>query len=427
MADKPIGDLTPATAVGVTDLFVLEQNSIAKSLTGNTLKNWLLELAEGHGGIASIAYTAPVYPSLVGTMTITYADDTTATLNINNGRGISSISSPTTSGLVKTYTINYNDGTTSTFAVTDGETGAAGSNAYVHIKYSSVQPTQDGDMHDTADKWMGVYSGSSSTAPTHYTSYVWYEIKGVAGTAATVAVGTVTATTVQAGGNAWATITNSGTSAASVLNFSLGIPRGQDGSGAGSVTSVTVAGASGITASGNTTITSSGTVTLGHSNTCTPQNVQGWYKFAVDGQGHITSTGTQASPSEIGAIANPASKSNGQVLTYNGTDWVAQNPSGSVTSVNGMTGAVVTDTARTALLYTSSWTQSGNYYTKTVSVTGVTATNTIQVSPDPEYYEDWAECAMRASAQGTNTITFKCKTIPTRTLTANILITEAAQ
>ena len=93
-----------------------------------------------------------------------------------------------------TLTINYTDGNSTTTASIRGETGAtgqtgpAGANAYVHIKYSATQPTQDSDMKDTADAWMGIYSGSSSTAPTAYTSYTWYKIKGEDGAGAVEAV-----------------------------------------------------------------------------------------------------------------------------------------------------------------------------------------------------------------------------------------------
>ena len=48
---------------------------------------------------------------------------------------------------------------------------------------------------------------------------------------------------------------------------------------------------------------------------------------------------------DVGAIPDPATKSSGQVLTYNGYSWVAQTPSGgsggAVDSVNGKTGTVV--------------------------------------------------------------------------------------
>lgn len=62
-----------------------------------------------------------------------------------------------------------------TWAVAQGEKG---DNAYVWIKYSAIQPTQDSDMSDIPNEWQGIYSGTSATAPTSYTSYTWYKTKG---------------------------------------------------------------------------------------------------------------------------------------------------------------------------------------------------------------------------------------------------------
>ena len=59
--------------------------------------------------------------------------------------------------------------------------GADGINAYCWIKYSAIQPTQDSDMSDTPNEWIGIYSGTSATAPTIYSSYTWYKIKGEQG------------------------------------------------------------------------------------------------------------------------------------------------------------------------------------------------------------------------------------------------------
>lgn len=101
-------------------------------------------------------------------------------VNGQDGRGIVSIEKTATSGLVDTYTITYTTGSPTTFTVTNG---ADGVNAYVHIKYAQQQPTQDSDMSGTPGPWMGVYSGTSATAPTHYTDYVWNEVKGPQGDA----------------------------------------------------------------------------------------------------------------------------------------------------------------------------------------------------------------------------------------------------
>ena len=87
-----------------------------------------------------------------------------------------------------TLTITFTDGTSYTSPSIRGETGATGAtgtSAYVHIRYAADEPTQDSDMETTADEWIGVYSGTSATAPTTYTSYTWYKIKGDTGNAGT--------------------------------------------------------------------------------------------------------------------------------------------------------------------------------------------------------------------------------------------------
>lgn len=114
-------------------------------------------------------------------MVVTLADNSTTTVTIKNGRGITSVSKTGTSGLDDTYTISYNDGTTSTFVVKNGAKGDTGQAWYVWIRYAGQQPTQDSDMGTSPDDWMGIYSGTSTTPPTHYTSYTWFQIKGEKG------------------------------------------------------------------------------------------------------------------------------------------------------------------------------------------------------------------------------------------------------
>lgn len=89
MADKSIGELVAASAVNPSDLFVLQQNNTAKKLTGQILENWLLTLADGHGGIQTITKTGTA--GFVDTYTITYADTTTSTFQVTNGRSITNI------------------------------------------------------------------------------------------------------------------------------------------------------------------------------------------------------------------------------------------------------------------------------------------------------------------------------------------------
>lgn len=145
MADKQISELTPATAIQAADLFVLEQTGTAKSLTGQILLNWLTAAADGHGGIDYISWTT---------------------------------SGTSGDGQYHYATIHYADTTTSTFTIRDGLKGNTGDDWYVWIKYASDLPTADADMSSYPDNYIGIYSGTASSAPAHYTDYTWYQWKG---------------------------------------------------------------------------------------------------------------------------------------------------------------------------------------------------------------------------------------------------------
>lgn len=288
MANKQISQLTEATSVNVSDLFVLEQSGAAKKLTGQTLMNDLAAALDGHGGIVSIAKTGE--SGLVDTYTITLADGTTATFSVTNGQdgtdgtnGVSPVITVTaitgghrltivSAGGTTTVDVmdgtNGTDGTSGTDGVTytpaiseegviswtndggranppsvnikgadgtngtngtngvtftpsvssagviswtndggrtnpqsvniKGDTGAAGAATYTYVKWSDEQPTADSDMGDIPSDWLGIYVGSSSTAPTHYTDYVWYEIKGDTGNNG-LSIGSVTWTSNSSG------------------------------------------------------------------------------------------------------------------------------------------------------------------------------------------------------------------------------------
>lgn len=180
MADKTISELIAANQVRPTDLFVLEQSGTAKKLTGQTLENWLLSMADGHGGIQSIVKDST--SGLVDTYKITFADSTTFDFYVTNGKSIVTIKKTNTSGLVDTYTISFNDGASTNFTVTNGSKGDKGDNQYVWIKYASQKPTEDShSFGDEPDNWIGIYSGASETAPAEWTAYQWFAIKGAKG------------------------------------------------------------------------------------------------------------------------------------------------------------------------------------------------------------------------------------------------------
>lgn len=75
-------------------------------------------------------------------------------------------------------------------------------------------------------------------------------------------------------------------------------------------------------------------------------------------------------------------------------------------------------TSTTVTLASSGWSSNS----QTVSVSGMTATLDIIVSPAPASWEKWGEAGAFCSAQGDGTLTFECREKPTSSLTANILI-----
>ena len=178
MANKQISQLPAASVLQNSDLLVAEQNGVAKSVTGTVL----LAMLDGHGGIASTSYTPPVAPSLQGTLTFTFADGTTASVPVYNGAQGATGSQGAQGEKGDPFT--YEDFTPEqieSLRGPQGIQGETGNPGYCHIKWAAVEPTSDSDIGDIPDAWMGIYSGSSSTAPTAYTAYAWYEIKGAQG------------------------------------------------------------------------------------------------------------------------------------------------------------------------------------------------------------------------------------------------------
>lgn len=145
MADKTITELMEAASIEPQDLFVLEQNNIAKKLSGQTLITYLLREIDGHGGIVSIEWTTRGTPG---------------------------------NGAYYDCVITLADGTTSEVSIKGGDKGAKGDAWYMHIRYADRQPISNADMTTTPSAWMGVYSGTLASAPTSYTSYTWNRVRG---------------------------------------------------------------------------------------------------------------------------------------------------------------------------------------------------------------------------------------------------------
>lgn len=367
MADKSISELISATQITESDLFVLEQSSTAKKLTGQILINWLTSYADGHGGVYSIAKTGT--SGLVDTYTITYADTTTTTFTVTNGKSISSITQywavstsnstvPSSwSGTRQTMTttnkylwsymrISYNNGTsTDTTKSVVGVYGDTGEQTYVWIKYSAVEPTTDADLGDIPDNWIGFYIGLASTAPTSYSAYTWYQYKGDKGDTGDPATlsgasvsyqlsesGTVTPT------GAWATLVPTAVQGQYlwtrvILTFNSGSPitfysvshYGLDGSGA-------VSSVNGVVPDGNGNVTLGADDILLDDNDSVQDHVDEIEEILDTKQAKIiektVNISAASSSAQIGSVTDAAITSNTRVVrseithpSYQTSDW----------------------------------------------------------------------------------------------------------
>ena len=445
MADQAVGELIRAQSIGATDLFVLEQGGVAKSLTGQILLNWLTAAADGHGGIQNIVKVGT--SGLADTYRITLADTNVFDFVVTNGRGITRITKTETSGLLDTYTISYNNGTTDTFTITNGAKGDTGDNAYVWIKYASQEPTEAShSIGDIPDSWIGIYAGNSPSAPSDWKQYKWFKHKGEQGKKGDPATLVSKSVAYQVGDSG--SIIPSGSWVSSVpvvpqgkylwtrtsVQFNTGDPivsysvgrMGLDGSGAVS----TVCGVS-PDADGNVSLSASDVGALSYSG----GDLTGELKMngqPISGLNEPTENSQAANKAYADKIAETANSANevaNAALPKSG---------GTMTGPIAMGGSRVTGLGEpedagdgatkgyvdgrkqtaTATLAAAGW--SGN--TQTVSVVGVTASNTVIVAPDPASFAAYTESGIRCTAQASGTLTFVCEDVPAETLTVNVVI-----
>lgn len=110
--------------------------------------------------------------------------------------------------------------------------------------------------------------------------------------------------------------------------------------------------------------------------------------------------------SEVGAV--PTSRTvNGKALSSN------------ITLSASDVGAQTAITSQSVSISVANWNATT---TCTKSVTGVTSSNNVIVTPDPSSISDWASSGVYCSAQGSGTLTFTASSTPSANLTANVLI-----
>nr|DAO58603.1 MAG TPA: tail protein [Caudoviricetes sp.] len=412
MADKSIEQLNAAEKVYLSDLFVLQQSGTAKKLTGQVLKNWLLELAQGHGGITSIALQST--SGLNKTYRITLADDTYFDMTVADGKGITSVAKTGTSGLVDTYTMKFNAGSDFVFTVKNGEKGDKGDADRLYFKFASQKPTDAShNMGDVPDEWLGFYAGT--TPPSGWQDYTWVHIKGDKGDKGDAATLTSHSTTYMVSDSG--TVVPSGSWVADVPN----VPQGKY----------------------------LWTKTVLTFNTGSPVTSYSVSRFGIDGSGAVSSvndknpdpTGNvkltsadipgssgQSIASELDAKAGADALTDAVklLLPLQGGIMTGNIDLGGNALTNVKAPAAATDAAtkgyvdgkRLVLTTTipASWTGSAEPYTQTISVPGILATDTPHIMPvytDPDYsvtlaqIEGWSKIVSAFSGDGV--IAFYCR------------------
>ena len=136
----------------------------------------------------------------------------------------------------------------------------------------------------------------------------------------------------------------------------------------------------------------------------------------ITSAGDITTTATIASGDRIVINDESASTVTNSSITFGTatTTFLANNGTWQ-TPAKGSTA-----TTRTASLAVASWNTSTKQITVTVS--GVTASNLVEVSPAPASWSVASAAGVYCSAQAANSLTFKCSSIPTAAITVNVVI-----
>lgn len=363
MADKSIEQLTAAEKVYLSDLFVLQQSGTAKKLTGQVLKNWLLELAQGHGGITSIAPQST--SGLNKTYRITLADDTFFDMTVSDGKGITSVEKTGTAGLVDTYTMKFNAGPDFEFTVKNGAKGDKGDADRLYFKFASQKPTDSShSMGDVPDAWLGFYAGT--TAPAGWQDYTWVRVRGDKGDKGDAAKLTGQSTTYMVSDSG--TIVPSGSWVADVPN----VPQGKY-------------------------LWTRTVLTFNTGNPVTSYSVS---RMGLDGTGAV-STVNAKSPDSTGNVKLTAA----DITAANGQ------------SIEANLEAKADKTATvTVTLTAAGW--SGGY--QTVGADGVATEGDVLVCPTPESMAAYLRAGIWCAALQTGALRFGCRVTPTEAIQVSV-------
>ena len=320
----------------------------------------------------------------------------------DTGNGIQSVTKTSTSGVVDTYTILYTNGTTSTFAVTNGEDGTDGIDGRDGVDGHSPTITTS-----RVGKTVTILSDGESIGTVQDGADGTDGQDGQDGhTPIITASKTDKVTTVYADGVAIATIND-----------------GVDGQGA--VTDVTVNGVTVMDGNVAKVIVPTKVSDLSNDSgfitgyTETDPTVPSWAKQPSKPTYTASEVGALPSSTKIPSKTSDLTNDSGFITSESDPVFTASAAHGisssDISAWNAKQNALGTITVT---LTVEGWLNNA----QTVTATGVTASNTVIVSPVPSAMSDYAGGGIVCTAQGTNTLTFECDTTPTSAIDVNVVI-----
>lgn len=179
---------------------------------------------------------------------------------------------------------------------------------------------------------------------------------------------------------------------------------------------------SGGTMTGKLTLSGEPTSNL---HAATKQYVDTGLDEKVDTQDLTSHTGNKNNPHGVTAAQVGALSLTGGTMT--GALTLSGNPTSNLHAVTKQYVDGLVPVLKTVTLSTSGWTASGNVYTKSVAVSGVSSNEETQmlfVTPSSASLPHYRECGIYASKQGTNSLTFTASKIPTSSLTVYVVIQD---